>query len=115
MNSPSQVRPIALLALSAIFCAAAFADFSDIPMPQREDPSIEYDTRPVHDAVSKLNDMIEAGRVHLKFDGDQGYLRSVLEALNVPIESQMAVFSKTSVQARIIDPQNPRTLSSTIR
>ncbi len=110
MNSPGRVRPVALLTLGVIFCAAAFADLSDIPMPQREDPSIEYDTRPVHDAVSKLNDMIESGRLHLKFDGDQGYLRSVLEALNVPIESQMAVFSRTSIQASIINPQNPRTL-----
>jgi hypothetical protein len=111
MNSPSRVRLIALFTLGVAFCvAAAFADITDVFIPQREDPAIEYDTRPVHDAVSKLNDMIEAGRLHLKFDGDQGYLRSVLEALNVPIESQMAVFSKTSVQARIIGPQNPRTL-----
>jgi hypothetical protein len=34
----------------------------------------------------------------------------VLEALHIPIESQMAVFSKTSVQSRLIDPHNPRTL-----
>src|SRR5207247_5833809 len=31
-------------------------------------------------------------------------------ALRVPIESQMVVFSKTSVQAQRINPQNPRTL-----
>src|SRR5207253_10099907 len=37
-------------------------------------------------------------------------LRSALDALRVPIESQMVVFSKTSVQAQRINPQNPRTL-----
>jgi hypothetical protein len=111
MNSPSQVRPIALLTLGVTFCvAAAFADITEVFIPQRDDASIEYDTRPAHDVVSQLNAMIEAGRLHLKFDGDQGYLRSVLEALRVPIESQMAVFSRTSVQAKLINPQNPRTL-----
>src|SRR5262249_25023216 len=39
-----------------------------------------------------------------------GYLRSVLEQLRVPIESQMAVFSKTSLQAPLIEPKNPRTI-----
>lgn len=34
----------------------------------------------------------------------------MLENLKIPIESQMAVFSKISVQAKLINPQNPRTL-----
>jgi hypothetical protein len=37
-------------------------------------------------------------------------VRSLLDELKVPVESQMAVFSKTSVQARIIGPGNPRVL-----
>jgi len=48
--------------------------------------------------------------MHLRFDGPQGYLRSVLEALSVPIESQIAVFSRTSLQAARISPQNPRAI-----
>ena len=34
----------------------------------------------------------------------------MLEALKVPIESQVAVFSKTSLQADLIEPRNPRTI-----
>ena len=34
----------------------------------------------------------------------------MLQALNVPIESQMAVFSKTSLQSQRIEPANPRTI-----
>jgi hypothetical protein len=34
----------------------------------------------------------------------------LLDALHVPIESQIAVFSKTSLQAPLIEPHNPRTI-----
>ncbi len=48
--------------------------------------------------------------MQLRFEDRAGYLRSVLEALNVPVESQLAVFSKTSLQAPRIEPKNPRTI-----
>ena len=65
--------------------------------------------------VAELSANIQAGRVELKFDDAQGYLRSLLEALHIPIESQMVVFSKTSVQALRIEPAAPVPFSSTIR
>ena len=37
-------------------------------------------------------------------------MRSVLDALHVPVESQIAVFSKTSLQSPLIEPSNPRTI-----
>ena len=103
-------RIAVLLALTVGASAAVFADLNDDFVPLRDDPAIEYATRATHDPISILNAEIEAGRTRLKFDSEQGYLRSVLEALKIPLESQMAVFSKTSVQARLINPQNPRTL-----
>ena len=111
MNESEKGRQIALLTtVIVLWVGAAFADLSEDFVPLRDDPAIEYATRPTSDPVSRLNAEIEAGRVGLKFDGEQGYLRSVLENLKIPIESQMAIFSKTSVQARLINPQNPRTL-----
>ena len=65
---------------------------------------------PLHDPVAELNRRILAGKAELTFDDDFGYLRSLLKALDVPVESQMAVFSKTSVQAMRIEPSSPRTL-----
>ena len=53
---------------------------------------------------------LQTDEARLKFEGPSGYLRSVLSALDIPIESQIAVFSKTSLQARIIGPKNPRTI-----
>jgi hypothetical protein len=103
-------RGTALVFALALVATAAFAYLADDFVPLRDDPAIEYGTLPTHDPISILNAEIEAGRARLKFDGEQGYLRSVLETLKIPIESQMAVFSKTSVQARLINPENPRTL-----
>lgn len=111
MNNLEKVRQVMLLSAAAVFwVGAALADLSDDFVPLTDDPAIEYATRPTHDPISTLNAEIEAGNARLKFDGEQGYLRSVLGALRIPIESQMAVFSKTSVQARLINQQNPRTL-----
>ena len=110
MVSYAHFRIVVVLATALVVANLAFADLSDDFVPLRDDPAIEYATRPTHDPISILNAEIEATRTNLKFDDDQGYLRSVLETLKIPIESQMAVFSKTSVQAQLINQQNPRTL-----
>ena len=46
----------------------------------------------------------------LPFDSTSGYLPALLKALYVPVESQIAVFSKTSIQSLRIEPANPRLL-----
>jgi hypothetical protein len=76
----------------------------------RDNPAIHYSTGATSDPVSKLTAQIQAGKSHLAFDPENGYLRAVLEALRVPIESQVTVFSATSNQAALINPKNPRAL-----
>ncbi|MGA7791566.1 MAG: hypothetical protein WCA19_00920 [Candidatus Acidiferrales bacterium] len=99
-----------LVAILIVTVAAAFGDLEGLFDPGPEHPAIGYATRPAKDRVSELNRKIHEGKVQLKFDGEQGYLRSVLEALDVPIESQIVVFSKTSLEMNRINPRNPRTL-----
>ena len=65
---------------------------------------------PPTDRISSLSRQIEAGDVRLTFDPDNGYLRSLLTALRVPLESQVVVFSQTSMQFDLISPRNPRAL-----
>jgi hypothetical protein len=65
---------------------------------------------PGEDPVAALGHRIEQGAAQLRFDPVYGYLPSLLEALHVPVESQMAVFSKTSIQLLRIEPSNPRVL-----
>src|SRR6476661_6632178 len=99
------------LAGGVVFCAAlGFADLTGLFEAPLDHPSIEYGTRAANDPIADLNRRIEDGKVRLRFAPESGYLVSVLEALKIPVESQIAVMSKTSFQAYRISPQNPRAL-----
>jgi hypothetical protein len=76
----------------------------------RNHPAISYERATVSDAVSRLNAQLRAGDASLESRGPSGYLESVLKALDVPVESQVLVFSKTSFQAPRINPKNPRSI-----
>jgi len=71
---------------------------------------IRYSTAPANNAVSRLQERLDSGAAALKFENDHGYLRSFLQALDVPASSQMLVFSKTSMQRERITPKTPRAL-----
>ena len=73
-------------------------------------PAIGYYTRPAHDPIAELNRRVQDGDARIPFDETTGYLRPVLDALHVPIESQMLVMSKTGVQALYTGPANPRAI-----
>jgi hypothetical protein len=61
--------------------------------------------------VTAINAQLKNGNVKMAFrDDGMGYLQSVLDTLNVPVESQVLVFSKTSFQAPRIAPRTPRAL-----
>jgi hypothetical protein len=77
--------------------------------PYRQ-PPIEYFSDELNDPVSKLSERIDKGEIRLEFEAGTGYLRSFLKALDVPLDSQMFVFAKNSVNARLISPDNPRAL-----
>jgi len=73
--------------------------------------AIEYTKRPTTDPITMINAKLKAGSVKFQFQDDgTGYLQSVLQALDVPVESQVMVFSKTSFQAPRIAPRTPRAL-----
>ncbi|MHB8865426.1 MAG: hypothetical protein ACYC6N_23855 [Pirellulaceae bacterium] len=75
-----------------------------------ERPPIDYFGTAVQDPVARLQERIEQGEVELAFSDNAGYLSSVLQALDVPISSQVLVFSKTSFQQAKISPRRPRAL-----
>jgi hypothetical protein len=63
----------------------------------------------LNDPVGTLAKRIERGEVKLEYRADGwGYLRSLLEHLNINIDSQVLVFSKTSFQLTKIAPKTPR-------
>ena len=76
-----------------------------------EDPAIAYSTTTaLNNAVVEVNRKLQDGTVQLRFEGRSGFLQSALDALGIPVDSQLLVFSRTSLQRRLISEQNPRAL-----
>ena len=98
------VPPLARLGLSlACGLAAAVALAGAAPRAQTGE------TPP--DPIEALQDRLLKGEVSLDHHvGGWGYLPSVLQALHIPVESQVLVFSKTSLQFPKIAPQTPRAI-----
>jgi hypothetical protein len=71
---------------------------------------IRYSLETSHGPVARLLSRVEAGTEHLEWDDRLGWLPAVLKALSVPTNSQVLVFSKTSLQREQIRPGNPRAL-----
>ncbi|MCA9126078.1 MAG: hypothetical protein KDB22_03295 [Planctomycetales bacterium] len=75
-----------------------------------EKAPIHYASAESHDPVAKLIKRIQQGQVTLAYSAEHGWLPSLLETLDVPVESQTLVFSKTSLQLHKISPRTPRAL-----
>jgi len=102
---------VSILALTlAVVAARGQQPAPAFPGVLDEHPSIEYAKRPTTDRVSALARAIADGRVTLAYREPGGYLQSVLEALSVPADSQLLVFSKTGIQRETTSPHNPRAL-----
>lgn len=61
-------------------------------------------------AAAELRKRIEAGGLSLSYEEGTGYLKSLLKALDIPVSSQLLVYSKTSPHRQFITPKNPRAL-----
>jgi hypothetical protein len=96
--------------VSTVLAGVAAGQLSETFVDWAAHPAIAYATQPTTDPVAELSRRVQEGKSELKSDGPSGYLRSVLDALNVPIESQVVVFVKDSVQAIRINIGNPRSL-----
>lgn len=103
------------LALAAIMWLAALSAViaqsrSQFPGMLDQHPAIDYRGGALSDVVTSLQRELTAGSGSLAFDGTQGYLRALLARLNVPVESQILLFSKTGIQHPFTTPENPRAL-----
>jgi len=93
--------------------ASAFAGHDDLatfPFMEYDAKPISYEKAPVTDPVAKLAARIRKGEANLSYDVKFGYLPALLKALDISIDSQILVFSKTSFQAPRISPSRPRAI-----
>lgn len=103
-DSTMSIRTIVLCWLSGCLLSAS----AGAQLLEFERPPIDYNNREANNAISRLQARLDAGDVKLEFDERTGYLASVLKSLDVTAESQLLVFSKTSLQLHKITPSRPR-------
>src|SRR5205085_4223634 len=104
----SQMPKVVPTVLCAILLASGLPLRADDSIYER-DP-INYATAPAKDPVAKFSQKIASGQLKLAYEAEHGYLPALLKALDVPVSSQSLVFSKTSFQRDLINPQRPRAL-----
>lgn len=71
---------------------------------------IEYSKTASADEMTLLASEISAGKWNAASGGGKEFLRAVLKRLEIPVESQVLVFSKTSLQNSLINQGNPRAI-----
>lgn len=74
-----------------------------------EEPINYSDTRP-NDPVAKIVNEVNSGKVLLNTTDEKSFVLSFLDRLNIPVSSQVLVFSRTSFQNDRIRPQTPRAI-----
>jgi hypothetical protein len=86
-------------------------------MPEVKETAFEF-RKPPHnylahearDRFASLLKKLNSGEARLDTRDDKAFLTSLLNALDVPVSSQILVFSASSLQSEIINPRNPRAL-----
>lgn len=104
MNRVAAAAGIWIAALTVVVAQSRYAGTLD------QHPAIDYRGGALSDAVTALANEVKAKTTTLAYDGQQGYLKSLLERLNVPVESQVLLFSKTGIQNAHTSPEHPRAL-----
>ena len=99
-------RVLTVMFVSWSLCAAQGA----MGHKEFESAPHNYWTRELKDPVTLLKADLESGKLALDRSGDLPFLRGLLKELGIPVESQMLLFSTTSLQLRFINPRNPRAL-----
>lgn len=93
---------VLLLCTTTASLAAAADEF--------ELPPIEYSQGTPANRVSKFQDDLAQNKESLSRDPQLGYLTALLKGLGIDVDSQMLVFSKTSMQRDRISPRSPRAI-----
>jgi hypothetical protein len=109
-------RVVAACFVAFVAMAACLSGGAQVPAAQetfqasRDHRAIQYTARPTTDPIGRLNRRLSNDEVRLTFDRTSGYLKSVIDLLKVPVESQLFVFARSSLQADRISPTNPRSV-----
>ncbi|MCY2976440.1 MAG: hypothetical protein NTW52_17420 [Planctomycetota bacterium] len=108
-HSTKRSREVLCLLLVGLFSVIS-AGRVEAQKDSFEGPPVDYLKRAVHDPVAILAKKLSSCDAELQYDQKHGFLKSVLEELDIPESSQVLVFSKTSLQIQRISPRHPRAI-----
>ena len=101
------LRPLlGLLPILGLIGTARAAEWE----PDLDSEPHRYFQRTAVDRFSRRIPELAAGRLPLDRSSERAFLKSLLRALDIPESSQLLVFSNTSLQLSLINPDNPRAL-----
>ncbi|MCP4849520.1 MAG: hypothetical protein GY899_16400 [Verrucomicrobiaceae bacterium] len=92
-----------ILALSTAFARAQF--FNDFDQPPHD-----YWTAKMNDPMTRLLAEVDKGEKVISEEPGLPLVRRLLKELSIPVESQVLVFSRTSLQRGNVTPANPRAI-----
>jgi hypothetical protein len=100
-----------VIAAAGLLVAGGAAAQLDGSIVSLEHVTIAYRSGALSNPVAELQQRLEQG-AELELDPRPGigYVPALLRELGVPVESQLLVYSKTSLQQRLITPERPRAL-----
>lgn len=107
-RNPSLLMRLRFLSL-VFFAFTATATWAQDYANLEAEPHHYWKRKP-QDPFTKLMDRLATGEQKLATGDDNTALRSLLQALDIPVSSQMLVYSATSLQSGRITPRNPRAL-----
>jgi hypothetical protein len=105
------MRVALVCGLAVLVACAVLADrLEDTFYVPLDGPAIQY-AGPVSDPVAQLEKQLESQKIKLDYaPNGWGYLPAVLKQLNINVDSQVLVFSRTSIQTSHISPRTPRAI-----
>ena len=100
------MRRVGLLRIISLIGTACAAEWE----PDLDSEPHRYFQRTAVDRFSRRIPELAEGRLPLDRSSERAFLKSLLRALDIPESSQLLVFSNTSLQLSLINPDNPRAL-----
>ncbi len=111
MDSKKRVRQIVVGSLAVVIPVVALAMFQRPGLNRQavttQAPQPAPTATPT-EAIGVLEQRIKSGNIKLEYEDGTGYLRSLLNTLNIPVSSQAFVFGRNSFQLDLISPSMPR-------
>ena len=103
---PSSLRLLLVVGLTGLLTPGTQAQQAE-PF---EEPPINYSATQTNDRATAINAAFQSRADEIRSMPAKKRLKWLLDELGVPVESQMLVFSKTSMQRDLINPETPRVL-----